>query len=206
MKDTTFYNFWIQWSSVWYNTATASCDSNKAEKKQVSDLCTIKDNCISSLFDSYIEVRDFVKKCYFRDPKKRLSKYKRAAVIAYVILLNNPLKYKHPTHDGIDVYYLKQNLAFYMGICSIIQDFTKEEIERVLESSDKLFDFSELGKADSSEEDDDFLTSVYKDLFFSECYHNFNFLSLANVFGLVTERASRIGSLIEERYKKNQKI
>ena len=96
---------------------------------------------------------------------------------------------------------MKQRLAFYIGIGSIVQGFPEDAVKRVCAEPGKLFDFDTLDVNWSHTdqeiplEKDDFLTSVYKDLFFSELYGNYNILTMANVFGLLTERASKLGAL-----------
>ena len=87
---------------------------------------------------------------------------------------------------------MKQRLAFYVAIGSIIQDYSEEAVNAL---SKPYFDFENLGKRDIIDNEDTFLLSVYKDLFFAEVYQNYNVLTMANVFGLLTERASKLSIL-----------
>ena len=88
--------------------------------------------------------------------------------------------------------FLKQRLAFYIAIGSIVQDYSEEDVSSL---GKPHFDFEDLGKCDIIDDEDTFLLSVYKDLFFSEVYENYNILTMANVFGLLTERASNLSTL-----------
>lgn len=60
--------------------------------------------------------------------------------------------------------------------------------------SQKIYDISSLDKGNNPE-DDDFLTSVYKDMFFSEIFYNYNVLTMANMLKLFTEKYTLLGDL-----------
>ena len=92
-------------------------------------------------------------------------------IVALVTLIHNWNKKKQPLPE------------------SILQDFDEKKIE---ECAKPLFYFAELDAQSTISGDDDFRLSLYKDLFFSEIYENYNVLTMANVYGLLTERCSHL--------------
>ena len=189
MQQSLFVYFWENWSSRWYNSEI------KIDEKPtpIAELCSIKPNYGPVLYRRYSLIKEIVKESYFRNTEKKLSRYKRAAVIAYAINESSPLEYKDPTvSNDLDSIYLKQRLAFCVALGSIIQDYPEDEVSKLKKP---YFDFDSLGKRDIVAGEDDFLLSVYKDMFFADIYENYNVLTMANVFGLLTEKASRLGAL-----------
>lgn len=197
MQEAKFSKFWDSWVKDWYECTMVSING---EQKPVDTLCSIKEDYTSVVFDMYNHIKETTKRFYFKDtgtPKNpcHLSRYKRAAVLTYAIIKTEPLIYKESKpHPWIDPNYLKQRLAFYVALGSIIQDYPKDKVDELSEGK-KIFDFSKLGKVDYREGEDDFLLSVYKDLLYAELYDDFNVLTMANVYGLLTERASILGSI-----------
>lgn len=186
MKQETFIDFWNRSCEKWYAAETVN-------NVPVANLCKIKSNYGIVLYERYEIIKKNIKGSYFKHKKEKLflNRYKRAAVIAYTIIGASPLEYK----DGeiqydLDPSFLKQRLAFYIALSSIIQDYSEEEVAKL---EKPIFYFQELGQ--EGEEVDSFLESVYKDLFFAEKYCNYNVLTMANVFGLLIERASKLSSL-----------
>ena len=188
MKYEKFEVFWNGSIEKWLNNTIALDGVSNPSK--ISDLCAVKDTACARIYLNYTKLKELVKFTYFKDKDKKLSRYKRAAVLVYAIIQGeDPLSYKYKKKKA-DSYFLKQRLAFHIALSSIIQDFKVDNLENT------IFFFSELGNADVGE--DDFLTSVYKDLLYAEIYKNYNVLTMANVFGLLTERAS---ILREEKYE-----
>lgn len=97
--------------------------------------------------------------------------------------------------SAIDPYYLKQRLAFYVAVSSILQEYKKDEIQKKLDEGKKLFDAPRRSDIEKEAGVDSFFEGVYKDMFFAEVYHNYNVLTMANVFLLLTERASFLSEL-----------
>ena len=190
MTQETFNEFWEKWSAEWYNNAIIRKNGTIIP---VSELCAIKKNYAKVLCKRYLTIKRIVKDSYFRDKSKRLSRYKRAAVIAYAINGASPLAYyNNDMPNDLDPDFLKQRLAFFIAIGSIVQDYPECDVSNL----DKpYFDFDSLGKKDIIDGEDNFLLSVYKDMFFADVYENYNVLTMANVFGLLTERASKLGEL-----------
>ena len=189
MEREKFKSFWDSWSNAWI----ASNISWKGREVALSSLCTLKSDYGDALYDRYCLIKKTVKDSYFQDNKKRLSRYKRAAVIAYTVNGAAPLTYLDKNiQNDMHPAFLKQRLAFYAAIGSILQDYSEEAVKALPQPH---FDFENLGKCDIVDDEDTFLLSVYKDLFFSEVYENYNVLTMANVFGLLTERASELSSL-----------
>ncbi len=203
MTQTTFHEFWAKWSSAWYNSATIELNGTR---EPVADFCKLKPDYDHILNQHYQLIKQIVKDSYFKDTVKLLSRYKRAAVVAYAINGASPLIYKDPTiQEDMDPKFLKQRLAFFVALGSIIQDYSEQEVDAI---DSPYFDFENLGKCDIVNGEDDFLQSVYKDLFYADVYENYNVLTMANVFGLLTERASKLGSLtpIESRTADKTKL
>lgn len=211
MRLATFRHFWNLYATEWVKEAEIEIDGKITP---VSALCSLKDNYEKILLKRYNTMKKIVKDFYFGTKGNHINRYKRAAIIAYVISSADPLDYKIQVNYGIDDYFLKQRLAFFVAIGSIIQDFDENAIAAV---KGPLFDLSELGTkfkkvqsgtesshpdAEEVNEQDDFQMSIYKDLFFSEIYQNYNVLTMANVFGLLTERVS---SLPEYGLKKDER-
>lgn len=189
MKREKFKSFWDAWSKAWI----ASSIHWKGEEVALSSLCDLRSAYGDALYDRYCFIKKTVKDSYFQDSTKRLSRYKRAAIIAYTVNGATPLKYLEKNiQDDMHPAFLKQRLAFYVAIGSIIQDFSEDEVNALPKP---YFDFDNLGKCDIVDDEDTFLLSVYKDLFFAEVYENYNVLTMANVFGLLTERASNLSRL-----------
>ena len=93
MTESKFLEFWCCWSANWYNGCSFTVIGNDTVRT-VKDLCRIKDNYGKNLFKIYTEIKKITKECYFKDPKKKkLNRYKRAAVIAYAIIKSEPLEY-----------------------------------------------------------------------------------------------------------------
>lgn len=201
MKYEKFNDFWSQWTEKWYQTATITVDGKVVP---VKDLCTFKKNYTSKVYKKYNSIKTIIKDSYFKNvlpdntASCHLSRYKRASVITYTIIKSEPLNYKYEKKQPwLDPYFLKQRLAFYMAIGSIIQDFPEDQINKCKASGKPIYDFQSLGISNSScssNDEDDFLMSVYKDLLYSEIYDNFNVLTMANVYGLLTEKASSLCS------------
>ena len=198
MKEKTFQSFWNKIVvEEWLNHSTVKDGENSI---YVKDLCYLKDSAVSAVFELYEKNKVKAKNVYFKDMRGNnghvyLSRYKRAAVLTYAVIQANPIELKTKKSDELlDKYFLKQRLAFFVGLQSIIQDYPEDEICKK-KGEGSIFFFSSLGESEREEEEDDFLTSVYKDLLFSELYHNYNILTMANVFGLLTERASVLGEI-----------
>ena len=190
----TMETFWNIWSQNWYRKATIK---ENGTETSVAVYCTVKQGYAKILLARYNKMKDIIKQNYFGNKQKYISRYKRAAILAYVISSADPLIYLTPLEEGMDPRLLKQRLAFHVAIGSIILDFNEEEVRALQEHGD-LFDFKNLGfldQDDKTTERDDFLLSVYKDLFFAEMYENYNVLTMANVFGLLTERASLLATI-----------
>lgn len=187
MTKEKFVELWDGAAKEWLDDEFIDKTSGKPLKP--SALCSIKKDACDRIYKNYTQVKDIVKNLYFKDKDIRINRYKRAAVIIYAVIAGeNPLEYKDKKSEP-DKYFLKQRFAFFLALTSIIQDY---EIE-----SKPIFCFSALGENRKAGEDD-FLLSVYKDIFYSEIYNNYNVLTMANIFGLLVERASTLKKLRKE--------
>lgn len=190
MTQETFRDFWGIWSLEWYNKTNIDLNGSSVP---VAQLCEIKPDYDVILNKHYEFIKQIVKESYFKVTTKRLSRYKRAAVMAYAINGASPLIYKDATiKEDMDPNFLKQRLAFYVALGSIIQDYPEKAVTAL---KPPYFDFDNLGKRDIIDGEDSFIQSVYKDLFYADVYENYNVLTMANVFGLLVERASKLGEL-----------
>lgn len=198
MRRDKFNEFWVKLAQEWYTTTTVEVENKHVP---VAELCTFRDNCPQLVYENYEFIKTVTKEFYFKNLDNlenkpcRISRYKRAAVLTYAIIKSNPLIFvQEKSQPWIDPYFLKQKLAFYMAIGSIVQEATESSIEKCLQQNKPIFDFTSLGNiADNIDcQDDTFLMSVYKDLLYSEVYDNFNILTMANLYGLLTEKASEL--------------
>lgn len=203
MNTKTFEAFWKQWSNKWFSKTFCYYSGKPKELLPVSEKCSLKENYASIVHGNYEAAKASAKQLYFREPTqaedaKRISRYKRAAVMTYAVIKSEPLIYKGEHGEDlkvVDPYYLKERLAVYVAIGSIIQDFPQEQVSQLLNGDVELYDFNNLG-IDRTPGDDTFLESMYKDLFLSDLYGNYNVLTMANVYGLLTEKCSLLSNLI----------
>lgn len=198
MKKNKFVELWDNLTAEWFENTVIKVDGKVVP---VRDLCSIRKNYAGRVHKNYELIKKVVKDSYFKNVDGdnletcRLSRYKRAAVLTYAIIKSTPLVYKNePKSLWIDPNFLKQRLAFYVAISSIIQDANGESILESEKKGESIFDFSSLGYSFNCAEcqDDSFLMSVYKDLLYSEIYDNFNVLTMANLYGLLTEKTSSL--------------
>lgn len=197
MKRASLKALWDKYSDDWLNNETISVNN---EAVPVKEICSIKKDYDIILLKRYNRMKAVVKDTYFGTDVKHVNRYKRAAILAYVISSAEPLEYKVATTYGIDDYFLKQRLAVQVALGSIVVDFPESKVSQL---PDPLFEFYDLGflndkgfsgpKAPTQQ--DDFLQSLYKDLFFAEIHQNYNVLTMANVFGLLTEKCSKLALL-----------
>ncbi len=195
MKLDKFEEFWTKWSSEWYENAKYHNDAGI--ECPVREICEIKEGYHKELFDRYEKIKAVTKKAYFSDDTKRLNRYKRAAVLAYAINGASPLLYKCLANREyiIDHFFLKQRLAIHVALGSIMQEYPYELVREHLSRGEIIFSFPQLTTAEESVGADTFELGMYKDLFFADLYHNYNVLTLANVFWLLTEKASFLGKI-----------
>ena len=185
MTEAKFIELWNGTVARWIGDSFILIDNEVERTVSFSDVCSVKNDVVHRIYQNYEHVKSIVKKLYFKDKTKRISKYKRAAVIIYAIIAGqDPLEYKVEKSKYRKM-FLKQRFALNMALSSIMQSY---EIN-LSELKEPIFKFDELG-APVDQGDDDFLLSVYKDIYYSEQHKNFNILSMANIFGLLVERAS----------------
>ncbi|MBR6414449.1 MAG: hypothetical protein IKS21_07555 [Oscillospiraceae bacterium] len=215
MRIETFKKFWEPTFNSWLGSLITN---NEGQPCRISALCRLKEDpdgsaTIEKIHTTYETIKENAKIFYFKNSAQtgeaeganhRLSRYKRAAVLTYAILVADPLCKLDGSSLDLDPLFLKQRLAFYLALSSIIQDFDEGRIKEILMNEKRpVFQLAGLGESDREKElDDDFCMSLYKDLFFSEYYGNYNILTMANVYGLLTERCS---CLLECRTEKNKK-
>lgn len=211
MKKCVFIDYWNKWTNTWFDYAHCFHVDDNNVLYSVKDKCRLKD-VAAEAFDTYDQIKEDTKEKYFNYPKlntmlsvntedddktRRLSRYKRAAVIALVVLSIDCIELIDEEKYSTDPYLLKERLAFHMAMGSIIQSFDQDKVDKLIEnySNQPLFSYDDLGR-DRGEKDDTFLQSVYKDMYFSRVYRNYNILTMANVFGLLTEKSSLLSELI----------
>lgn len=197
MKHAKLKALWDEYSNDWLCNETVNINN---ETVSVATICSIKKGYDKILLKRYNRMKAIVKEAYFGTDVKHVNRYKRAAILAYAISSAEPLEYKIPPAFGADDLYLKQRLAIQVALGSIVVDFPED---KVCELPNPLFEFSDLGflnnkglsSTQGDTQQDDFLLSLYKDLFFAEIHQNYNVLTMANVFGLLTEKCSKLALL-----------
>lgn len=208
MKVNTFINFWDKWTSTWIESAKCFEVDKKDTFFPVKEKCRIPKTAATSVYQKYQCLKSISKGIYFNTPRNKssddfkLSRYKRAAVIIQAVLETDCLVYfEKDSHE--DSFLLKERLAFFLGIASIIQSFPATKVDNILNSKQTpIYQFDELD-IDREEDADNFLQSVYKDLFFSRFIGNYNVLTMANLLGVLTERASLLSEIIKPDTKTN---
>lgn len=194
MNINKFKEMWELWSVEWHSHAT--CVVN-GKSEYVSKYCEVNFEIYTQLYTSYEKAKDSIKDLYFYESGKLLNKYKRAAVLAFVINSASPLVYKENVYkedfgeESVkmpDRLFLKQRLAFYIALCSIIVEYNEEDVAKL---RTPIFHFPKLTEGEKQNSDDerpadDFLMSMYKGLFYSDIYHNRDILALSNIFWLLT--------------------
>lgn len=198
MTEEKFISFWNEWSSRWISSAKCAHVDNISILIPVKEKCALND-IARDVYSYYIQCKDRTKNRYFNLTEKEpiLSRYKRASLISYVVLNSDCLDLKDKEKYSADPYLLIERFAFHMALGSIIQSFDHEKVNCLIEKHKgaPIFSFESLG-IDRGKQDDTFLQSVYKDMYFSRIYHNYNILTMANVFGLLTERSSLLCELL----------
>lgn len=201
MRRETFDLFWTNCTEKWLNTRIIVEGNGSV---LVSELCELKTEAAELVYNAYENMKKTVKAIYFKDQdteksgKIHLSRYKRAALITHAVIKTEPIRFfenKNNEEDYLDPYFLKQRLAFSLSLQSIIQDFPKKQIDKAIEGGKSIYSFAGLGEKDYQEGEDDFLLSVYKDLFFAEHYGNYNCLTMANIYGLLTDCCSILSDI-----------
>ena len=129
MTKRKFNEFWDKWTLAWMETDFYY----QGTFLSVSSLCEVDNRTKFSIYKAYMDIKQVVKDSYFYNPvesnkEPTLNRYKRAAVLMYVICNYEPLKYHKDIHIPADPMMLKQRFAFYMATASILQDFRKEDI------------------------------------------------------------------------------
>ena len=188
MEFEKFQELWNGWSQEWYASKVTINDTTQLA---INELCELTPDICMSIYKNYLTIKEATKTAYFKDPTKKLSRYKRAAVIVYAIIKTEPVVCTYHHSNKYDKYFLKQRLAFHIALGSILQDFDLEEVK-----SKKLYVlFENTSDRGSTSSNDTFLESVYKDFFYAEVYRNFNILTTANVFGLLIDRVAELKPL-----------
>ena len=197
MKKEKFVELWQIHAAEWHKGAFIRY---QGESKPVSEFCNIKKNYGELVYKKYEAIKKLTKQLYFGDIDRRVNRFKRAAVIVYAINLTEPIEYINGYSEAdiaVDKLLLKQRLAFHLGLHSIITQYPQDKVEQLCNSGD-LFDFSIQSKGVGDENSDTFLEGIYKDIFFSGIYQNYNVLTMANVFLLITERSSRLSGFYNQ--------
>lgn len=210
MKISQFNRIWEASSKKWLDGVKCEIDG---KVYKVSQFCTIKKNYGSTLHKRYEKSKRNAKDLYFYSEDHLLNKYKRAAVLAYVISSASPIEYKTPEYrklsdtipadalDGQDLQvipdclFLRQSLGFFVGLESIVNEYPKDKVKKI----QKIFHWPELTDDEKMAKSqgvliDDFLMSVYKDMYYAHVYRNKNILTLANLYWALTQ-ASELSSL-----------
>ena len=174
MKIEKFEQFWNLYSDEWLNNATLK---DNGDIHHVSEYCIIKPDCVHELYDTYCEIKYILKKRYYAGINPLLNRYRRAAALAYAVNEYAPLEYSSKS-EFPEYKFLVQRLAFYIALSSIIIEYPKEIVETIPQ---QLFVFPKRDLYEEKLNADDFLTSVYKDMYLAKEYRNFNVLTLSNV-------------------------
>ncbi len=195
MKKEKFVELWDKYAPQWYEKAVVHVDGCT---HQVSEYCEVKDEYGEFLYETYEDIKHVTKKLYFESEENRVNRFKRAAILMYAINIADPLLYKNEySEDDVEIgrLFLKQRLAFYIAQQSIIVQYPKNVVQPLIDERMPLYDLDIVSHGVGDGCSDTFTESIYKDLFFSGIYQNFNVLTMANVFVVLTERSSKLRGL-----------
>ena len=194
MKEKKFNEFWAATAFEWYDNGFVVQHDTETGRIEIpiKDLCSFKPHCEKDLYNNYMSLKHVLKDAYYMHPQtSKLSLFKRASVLSYTVLLTDPLVYADTTQ--LDSFFLKQRLAVRIALCSIVQAFINDDsqLQSITKNGTPLFHFDGID-AFQHDGEDSFLESVYKDMYFAEQYRNYNVLTMANVYGLLTILGSNL--------------
>ena len=205
MKEEKFVELWNKHSSTWYNECVIEISNTKYP---ISAFCDLVDDetYIKLIHKKYEKIKSKVKELYFvqsNDCQATISPFKRASIIVYAVNSMEPILFKKELPVFVKNKYslfLKQRLAFHIALQSIIMEYPEEFLNKKYEEGN-LFDFDIVSVGVGSSTGDSFLKGIYKDIFYSEIYKNYNVITMSNIFLLIVERSSRLAKYFEENPK-----
>jgi len=208
MKEETFCALWKEWSKKWHETAEYDISiwnpqKREMEKKHiiVKDYCNVIQGRESELWRLYEKSKENVKRIYLYGDDIKINRFRRAAVLSYVLSSAMTLSYNEENYTKFfgeliegcsikqlpDPLYLKQRLAIHCAVESIIMEYDRNDVISL--TGKPIFSIPRMASWEENKVDD-FLSSVCKELFFSDVYGNQNVLALANMFWVLTQLSS----------------
>jgi len=148
-----------------------------------------KDKLAARCCRAYNKIKRIVKNKYFScdDPENIIiSRYKRAAIISYVILGIRPFAVNASVRPDDKAFLINEYFAFYLGLHSLLMDFPSEEIEHLIRSGSSIFCFPK------SQDGSIYADIVAKEFYFSILYRNYNILSVADKYYLLLKKCSAL--------------
>lgn len=201
MDASKFAELWEVHAKNWYRN---ECFPIAGVSYHVSDFCELQDQeYVSLIHQRYETIKKKIKKLYFKTSEENtttISPFKRAAIIVYAVNSLEPLvfidKNIPKSVKNRHSLFLKQKLAFHLGLMSIVMEYPKEKIEEIAKQGN-IFDFDIKSIGVGGDTGDSFLRGVYKDILFSDIYKNYNVITMSNVFLLIVERSSKLKGLLQ---------
>ena len=200
-----FKELWNVHAINWYSNCKVNYNDVFVDAKSV---CALReDDYIPCIHRRYELIKTKVKELYFANDSSRdttISPFKRAAIIVYAINSLDPLVFplsKDLPVKDINSLFLKQRLAFHLGLHSILMEFPEDAVDKMSQDS-PIFDFDIVSIGVGGTTGDSFLKGIYKDIFFSEIYDNYNVITMSNVFLLLIERSSQLRGLFNQLDRK----
>lgn len=188
MKAKTFNQLWDNFfiDFLRSNESTILHDAYEAGR------LSIKGNACCLVLDKYDKIKDVFKQNYFPNAKAfTLDRHKRAAILVYAFIEVRPITISAVSeNDSIFLHLANELLAFYFGLHSMIIDYEKSAINRIVsENNSVFFRFPETHypkhKPIKHFEEKGYLASVCKDLLFAHQFRNYNILTMADKFFLL---------------------
>lgn len=201
-----FKELWNVHALNWYDNCKISTNEVIINAK---DVCKLRgDEYVPFIHQRYELIKDKVKELYFTNAASKdttINPFKRAAIIVYAVNSLDPIVFSSHLNipvKNINSLFLKQRLAFHLGLHSILMEFP-EDLLKNLSLEIPHFDFEIVSIGVGGMTGDSFLKGIYKDIFFSEIYKNYNVITMSNVYLLIIERSSQFrgvfSKLLEQR-------
>lgn len=150
--------------------------------------------------NAYNKVKQVVKEKYFRKniSKITISRYKRAAIISNVVLGVRPFKIDRAVSPEDKAFLINEYFAFYLGLHSLLIDFSDEYINHYKNENPDIFKFPTPSNGDA------YIDIVAKELYFSMLYKNYNILSMADKYYLLLKGFSGLDTSVLKQLEEEE--
>jgi hypothetical protein len=187
MLQSKFHDLWQTLVIDFLNSQKSECLNVAYKQKRL----TVRWNAESLVFQRYERIKQLFKDNYFKSSEDTtLDRHKRAAIIVYAFIDVMPLVLESPkSTDAIQLQLVNECVAFYFGLHYLTIDYKDEAISRIVNELNSVFftlpDHHFPPKGEQCVESNHYAICVWKDLYFSRIFRNYNILTMSNVFYLL---------------------